>query len=159
MVLKHLLVYLYLVLYVALWKVWFSYIKKEKKPVCTLTVSHAQHCTVNNVKARGWNTKIKILFTSDKKSPPNLVQHFPQWDTHRFIIQRETVWKKTWCSFPSQVSHSFKTEAARGQCRYISVQIPHPLHKTVLILHLSGTADHMLNQIWWRRINDCQTCD
>lgn len=67
--------------------------------MCTLTVSQAQHCTVNNVQAGGGqHTKIKILFTSDKKSPPNRVQHL--WDTYRNVIQRKTAWKKTWCSFP-----------------------------------------------------------
>lgn len=58
-------------------------------------MSHAQHCTVNNVQAGGGqHTKIKILFTSDKKSPPNIVQHFPQWDTQRNAVKRKTAWKK-----------------------------------------------------------------
>lgn len=41
-----------------------SYIEN---PVCTLPVKQAQHCTVNKVKLECRHTKIKILFTSEKK--------------------------------------------------------------------------------------------
>lgn len=47
------------------------------KTLCALSVSHAPHCTVNNVKAKSGDTscqhtKIKILFTSERKA------HFPR---------------------------------------------------------------------------------
>lgn len=81
--------------------------------MCTLTVSQAQHCTVNNVQAGGGqHTKIKILFTSDKKSCPNRVQHL--WDTYR--NEKKTSLEKDLMQF-STSSHGFRIEAPRGPRR------------------------------------------
>lgn len=149
-VLKHLLVYLFLVFHVALWNVGSSYIKK-KTPVCTLTVSHAQHCTVNNVQAGGGqHTKIKILFTSDKNKPS---QHILAFSSVRYTEmwlkwKKEKPVKRPDAVFPSPnnlPTVSFGKLQGDNVDKYLYKFLILCI-KDLILHHLSRTADRMLVQ-------------
>lgn len=59
--------------------------------MCTLPVNHAQHCTVNKVKApKGWHTKIKILFTSQSNIFNDTDQYFLERVEHIKNLSEQT---------------------------------------------------------------------